>query len=75
MRISPPSKQITTNPSVKRIASEVFVDLSAQQRLYFLPLPQGQGSFRPIADMGSILSLQPTPSAARGGCLTLISHI
>ena len=32
-----------------RLVSEVWFALSAQQRLYFLPLPQWQGSFRPIA--------------------------
>lgn len=32
-----------------RLFHETCCDLSRQQRLYFLPLPQGQGSLRPIA--------------------------
>jgi len=34
-----------------RIDTDILSALFAQQRLYFLPLPQGQGAFRPTADI------------------------
>ena len=39
-----------------------LVALFAQQRLYFWPLPQGQGALRPTADIGH---LSPEPDASR----------
>jgi len=35
-----------------RIDIDILSPLFAQQRLYFLPLPQGQGALRPTADIG-----------------------
>ena len=32
-----------------RMETDIFTRLFAQHRLYFCPLPQGQGMFRPIA--------------------------
>jgi len=34
-----------------RIDTDILSALFAQQRLYFLPLPQGHGAFRPTADI------------------------
>ncbi len=36
----------------KRIDTGILEALFAQQRLYFLPLPQGQGALRPTAAIG-----------------------
>ncbi|MEE8226388.1 MAG: hypothetical protein V3R30_06185, partial [Kiloniellales bacterium] len=49
---SPPIKQTATAAMARRIDTAILAALFAQQRLYFLPLPQGQGALRPMADMG-----------------------
>jgi hypothetical protein len=51
IRISPPIKHTATAAMAKRIDTAILPALFAQQRLYFLPLPQGQGALRPMADI------------------------
>jgi hypothetical protein len=41
-------RHTATAAIVSRIEIDIFSPLLAQQRLYFCPLPQGQGSFRPM---------------------------
>ena len=47
----PPSRQMATAVIASRIETDILPTLFAQQRLYFLPLPQGQGALRPIVDI------------------------
>lgn len=49
MKIAPPSSNSAIRDIVIRLARGAFAALFAQQCLYFRPLPQLQGSFRPIA--------------------------
>ena len=50
MKTAPPSSKSAIRDIVMRLASGALAALFAQQCLYFRPLPQGQGSFRPIDD-------------------------
>jgi hypothetical protein len=58
----PPSRLIPTAVIASRIDRDILSPLFAQQRLYFWPLPQGQGALRPTADIGH---LSPEPDAGR----------
>ena len=49
MMTMPPNRHTATRPTTTRSCQDVWLTFSAQQRLYFLPLPHGQGSFLPIA--------------------------
>jgi hypothetical protein len=51
-RIAPPIKQTATAAMASRIDTDILALLLVQQCLYFLPLPQGQGALRPMADIG-----------------------
>ena len=47
----PPSRQTPTAVIASFIDTDILSALFAQQRLYFLPLPQGQGALRPTDDI------------------------